>query len=103
MTLALRRTVVLDGERRPDDYEVRHDGQTVGLTACAAPAAGYGDGNKSDGDRGGGADNLAEAKAAFRAAVGGAPRPRARRRADRRQRALSSEKADEKCSVHGIR
>ena len=30
MTLALRRTVFLDGERRPDDYEVRHDGRTVG-------------------------------------------------------------------------
>ena len=30
MTLALRRTVFLDGERRPDDYGVRHDGRTVG-------------------------------------------------------------------------
>jgi len=30
MTLALRRTVWLDGERRPDDYEVRHAGRTVG-------------------------------------------------------------------------
>jgi hypothetical protein len=30
MILALRRTVFLDGERRPDDYEVRHDGRTVG-------------------------------------------------------------------------
>ena len=30
MTLALRRTVFLDGERRPDDYEVRYRGQTVG-------------------------------------------------------------------------
>jgi hypothetical protein len=30
MTLALRRTVFADGERRPDDYEVRHGGQTVG-------------------------------------------------------------------------
>jgi hypothetical protein len=29
-TLALRRTVFLDGERRPDDYEVRYKGQTVG-------------------------------------------------------------------------
>ena len=28
-TLALCRTVFLDGERRPDDYEVRHDGRTV--------------------------------------------------------------------------
>ena len=30
MTLALRRTVFADGERRPDDYEVRYNGQTVG-------------------------------------------------------------------------
>jgi hypothetical protein len=29
-TLALRRTVFLDDERRPDDHEVRHDGETVG-------------------------------------------------------------------------
>jgi hypothetical protein len=30
MTLALRRTVFHDGERRPDDYEVRYAGRTVG-------------------------------------------------------------------------
>src|SRR5262249_53962996 len=30
MTLALRRTVFADGERRSDDYEVRHNGRTVG-------------------------------------------------------------------------
>jgi hypothetical protein len=30
MTIALRRTVFLDGERRPDDYEVRHNGRTIG-------------------------------------------------------------------------
>jgi hypothetical protein len=30
MTLTLRRTVFLDGERRQDDYEVRHEGRTVG-------------------------------------------------------------------------
>jgi hypothetical protein len=30
MTLALRRTAFADGERRPDDYEVRYQGQTVG-------------------------------------------------------------------------
>jgi hypothetical protein len=30
MILALRRTVFLEGERRPDDYEVRHDGRSVG-------------------------------------------------------------------------
>jgi len=29
-TLALRRTVFADGERRADDYEVRYDGRTVG-------------------------------------------------------------------------
>jgi hypothetical protein len=38
MTLALRRTVFADGERRSDDYEVRHNGRTVGrilrLGAC---------------------------------------------------------------------
>ena len=30
MTLALRRTVFADGERRADDYIVVHDGRTVG-------------------------------------------------------------------------
>ena len=30
MTLALRRTVWLDGENRPNDYTVFHDGQKVG-------------------------------------------------------------------------
>ena len=30
MTLALRRSVWPDGERSPDDYEIRHDGRTVG-------------------------------------------------------------------------
>ena len=30
MTIALRRTVFHDGERRPDDYEVRHNGRTIG-------------------------------------------------------------------------
>jgi hypothetical protein len=30
MTLALCRTVFLDGEKRPDDYEVRCAGRTVG-------------------------------------------------------------------------
>jgi hypothetical protein len=29
MTLALRRTV-LNGEMRPDDYEIRHNGRAVG-------------------------------------------------------------------------
>jgi hypothetical protein len=30
MSLTLRRTVFLDAERRPDDYEVRYAGKTVG-------------------------------------------------------------------------
>jgi hypothetical protein len=30
MTLAFRRTVLLDGERPPDDYVVVHEGRTVG-------------------------------------------------------------------------
>jgi hypothetical protein len=30
LSLSLRRTVFLDGENRPDDYEVRYEGQTVG-------------------------------------------------------------------------
>src|SRR6516164_1529293 len=30
MSLALRRTVFLDGERRPDDYNIIHKGQIVG-------------------------------------------------------------------------
>jgi hypothetical protein len=51
----------------------------------------------TDGASGGVADSLDEAKAAFRAAVGGAPRRCARPRAG--QRPLSSKKADEKCST----
>ena len=73
MTLALRRTVFLDGERRADDYEVRYDGRTVGRIlrlrstgrelwlwtqiSIRAP---------SHGPNGGVADTLDEAKAAFR-------------------------------------
>jgi hypothetical protein len=73
MTLALRRTVFLDGERRPDDYEVRYRGQTVGRiyrlrstgrelwlwTQIGIRAPSYG-------PNGGVADTLDEAKAAFR-------------------------------------
>jgi hypothetical protein len=73
MTLALRRTVFLDGERRPDDYEVRHDGRTVGRilrlrstgrelwhwTQIGIWAPSYG-------PNGGVADTFEEAKAAFR-------------------------------------
>jgi hypothetical protein len=29
MSLTLRRTVFVDGERPPDDYEVRYEGRTV--------------------------------------------------------------------------
>jgi hypothetical protein len=74
MTLALRRTVFLDGERRPDDYEVRHDGRTVGRIYRVRSTGrelwqwtwiGWG---PSRGPNGGVADSLAEAKAAFRRA-----------------------------------
>jgi hypothetical protein len=77
MTLVLRRTVFGVGERRPDDYEVRHDGQTIGRiyrmrrtgrelwrwrqSGLAQP---------SHGENGGVADTLDEAKATFRAGVG---------------------------------
>jgi hypothetical protein len=39
MSLVLRLTVFLDGQQRPDNYEVRDDGQTVSAasTACGAP------------------------------------------------------------------
>jgi hypothetical protein len=73
MSLALRRTFFADGERRPDDYEVRHDGQTVGRiyrmrstgrelwcwtqSGIRAP---------SSGPNGGVADTFEDAKAAFR-------------------------------------
>ena len=73
MTLALRCTVFLDGERRPDDYEVRYNGRTVGRilrlrstgrelwhwTQIDIRAPSYG-------PNGGVADTLDEAKAAFR-------------------------------------
>jgi len=73
MTLTLRRTVFLDGERRPDDYEVRYEGQTVGRilrlgsigrelwhwTQIDIRAPSYG-------PNGGVADTFEEAKAAFR-------------------------------------
>jgi hypothetical protein len=49
------------------------------------------------GPNGGVADTLDEAKAAFRAAMGGAPRRCARPRAG--QRPLFAEKADRKCSL----
>jgi hypothetical protein len=71
--LALRRTVFLDGERRPDDYEVRDNGRTVGCilrlrstgrelwhwTQISIRAPSYG-------PNGGVADTFEDAKAAFR-------------------------------------
>jgi hypothetical protein len=73
MTLALRRTVFHDGERRADDYEVRYNGRTVGRiyrmrstgrelllwTQIGIRAPSYG-------PNGGVADTLDEAKTAFR-------------------------------------
>jgi hypothetical protein len=73
MSLTLRRTVFLDGERRPDDYEVRYEGQTVGRilrlrstgrelwhwTQIDIRAPSYG-------PNGGVLDTFEEAKAAFR-------------------------------------
>jgi hypothetical protein len=75
MTLALRRTVFADGERRPDDYEVRYDGQTVGRIYRLRSTGRElwrrtqsGLAQPSHGPNGGVADTLDEAKAAFRAA-----------------------------------
>ena len=74
LTLAFRRTVWLDGERRPDDYEVRHYGRTVGRGYRIDSVSrelwqwtqiGWG---PSHGPSGGVADTLDEAKAAFRLA-----------------------------------
>jgi hypothetical protein len=85
-TLALRRTVFLDGERPPDDYEVRHEGAgpLAAFTVSAAPAASCGSGGLSHRPTGGLADSLDEAKAAFRAAW---------------ERPLSQKIADEICST----
>ena len=75
MTLALRRTVWLDGERRPDDYEVRHAGRTVGrilrLRSTGRELWRWtqsGMFQPSHGPNGGVADTLDDAKAAFQAA-----------------------------------
>ena len=73
MTLALRRTVFLDGEKRPDDYEVRYDGRTVGRILRLRSTGRelwlwtqIGIRAPSHGPNGGVADTLDEAKAAFR-------------------------------------
>jgi hypothetical protein len=74
MSLALRRTVFLDGEKRPNDYEVRYDGRTVGrilrLRSTGRELWQWTqiDWGPSHGPNGGVADSLDEAKAAFRAA-----------------------------------
>jgi len=82
MTLALRGTVWLDGERRPDDYEVRYEGQTVGriyrLRSTGREVWRWtqsGIFQPTHGPDGGVADTLDEAKAAFRSAweLGGRP------------------------------
>jgi hypothetical protein len=92
-TLALRRTVFLDGERQPDDYEVRHEGPD------RWPHSPYAQHRPT----GGLADSLDEAKAAFRMAsdAGGLDRSEcARPKAG--QRPLSPEIADEKCSLRAF-
>jgi hypothetical protein len=73
MSLTLRRTVFLDGERQPDDYEVRYEGCTVGRILrlhstgrelwewCQIDIRA-----SSYGPNGGVADTFEEAKAAFR-------------------------------------
>jgi hypothetical protein len=73
MTLALRRTVFLDGERRLDDYEVRYNGQTVGRIYRMRSTGRQlwlwtqiGIFQQMHGVNGGVADTLDEAKTAFR-------------------------------------
>jgi hypothetical protein len=88
MTLALRRTVFLDGERRPDDYEVRYNGWTVGrilrLRSTGREMWKWTQidwGPTCTGPNGGVADTFDDAKAAFRrtwdayGAFGGAADP----------------------------
>jgi len=69
-----RQTVFLDGERHPEDYEIRYNGQTggrgyrlrsTGRELWHWTQIGWG---PSHGPHGGLADSLDEAKAAFRAA-----------------------------------
>jgi hypothetical protein len=78
MTLALRRTVLADGERPPDDYEIRHDGQTVGrIYRMSSTGRELWRGTQSGifqpthGVNACVADSLDEPKAAFRAAASG--------------------------------
>jgi hypothetical protein len=66
MSLALRRTVFLDGERRPDDYEV---GRILRLRTTGRELWQWGQIDirvPSYGPNGGVADTFEEAKAAFR-------------------------------------
>ena len=72
VTLVLRRAVFLDGKRRPDDYEIRYNGQTFGRVYRMRStgrelwrSAQSGLAQLMHGVNGGGADSLDEAKAAF--------------------------------------
>ena len=65
MTLALRYTTFDDGERRPDDYEVRYAGRTVGPGREPWRWMRSGLAQASHGPNGGVADCLDEAKAAW--------------------------------------
>jgi hypothetical protein len=73
-TLALRRTVWLDGENRPNDYTVFHEGRKVGriyrMNSTARELWQWTqiDWGPSYGPNGGVADSLDEAKTAFRRA-----------------------------------
>jgi hypothetical protein len=73
MTLALRRTVFADGERRADYYELRHNGRAVGRIYRTRSTGRelwlwtqIGIRAPSHGPNGGAAGTLDEAKAAFR-------------------------------------
>jgi hypothetical protein len=76
MNLTLRPTVWSDGQNRPDDYQIIHEGQTIGRicrinTTLAKEMwcwTQFGPGVPSHGPKGGIVDNLDEANAAFRTA-----------------------------------
>jgi hypothetical protein len=91
MTLALRRTVFLDGESRLDDYEVRHDaGISVAFIGRAAPAGNCGSRPRSAG-------GCRMVPMAGWPIAWTRPRRRSGRRGTRMDSLLSLEKADEKC------